>query len=120
MELTARSLNVNFVNKNFLFLIFFSLFVFVSFVSMFFLTSDFKESLIRKFKLQHQAQINIFLPPSTLSVPNNCVSVISFWCDKFPIKLGAHQKIFVNTQLYTLTEEQMIIKTKNGVIVKFS
>ena len=36
MELTTRSLNVNFVNKNFLFLILFSLFVFVSFVSMFF------------------------------------------------------------------------------------
>ena len=98
---------------------FFVLFLFPSFLC-FFLTSDFKESLIRKFKLQHQAQINIFLPPSTLSVPNNCVSVISFRCDKFPIKLGAHQKIFVNTQLYTLTEEQMIIKTKNGVIVKFS
>lgn len=87
---------------------------------MFFFNFRLQGVFDQKIQITTSSTDKYLLPPSTLSVTNNCVSVISFWCDKFPIKLGAHQEIFVNMQLYTLTEEQMIIKTKNGVIVKFS
>ena len=57
--------------------VFFVLFLFPSFLC-FFLTSDFKESLFKKIQITTSSTDKYLLPPSTLSVTSNCVSVISF------------------------------------------